>query len=225
MQTQAISITIDHLGLAGDLRIPENASGLVVFAHGSGSNRRSPRNRYVAQALEQGGLATLQFDLLTPDEARIDEMTRELRFDPVLLGDRLGAATDWMRHERRFEPLPIGYFGASTGAAAAIRAATGRPGVVRAVVSRGGRPDLAGAALRTIETPTLLIVGGADTEVIELNARAFRGMRGVKEKEMVIIPGATHLFPEAGAMEEVTRLTRDWFTRHLATVPVSGAIW
>jgi len=187
---------------------------VVLFAHGSGSSRHSPRNQYVARVLRQAGLGTLLIDLLTADEESVDQYTRHLRFDIELLALRLIGTTDWLRQHPLTDELPIGYFGASTGAGAALLAAADRPDVVRAVVSRGGRPDLAGPALLRVHAPTLLIVGGADAPVIDLNERALELLGG--EKELRIVPGATHLFEEPGALEEVARLAADWFARHLA---------
>jgi dienelactone hydrolase len=187
---------------------------LVVFAHGSGSSRFSPRNRFVAGVLEEAGLATLLIDLLTPQEEAVDEFTRHLRFDIRLLAERLVAASEWAPQQPGTQHLSIGYFGASTGAGAALVAAAERPDLVRAIVSRGGRPDLAGPALPLVEAPTLLVVGGRDEVVIELNRQAFNQLRS--EKRLEIVPGATHLFEEPGTLEEVARLARDWFVRYLA---------
>jgi putative phosphoribosyl transferase len=197
--------------LVGDLVLPEQPVGIVLFAHGSGSSRHSPRNRLVADALNAAGMGTLLVDLLTPAEEREDVRTREHRFDIGLLARRLVAAVDWLRAEAG--DLPIGLFGASTGAAAALAAAAERPANVRAVVSRGGRPDLAGAALRRVQAPTLLIVGGADPVVLELNRNALELLPS--EKQLVVVPGATHLFEEPGALEHVARLAADWFARFL----------
>jgi dienelactone hydrolase len=205
--------------LEGNLAIPPRASGIVLFAHGSGSSRHSPRNRAVARALNEGGLATLLVDLLTPAEESVDEQTGHLRFDIGLLADRLVDAADWLTANEETRSLPIGLFGASTGGGAALVAAAQRPNTVRAVVSRGGRPDLAGAALSRVRAPTLLIVGGRDHAVIELNREAFERLRC--EKKLKIVPGATHLFEEPGALEEVARLARDWFRRLLAP-PAAG---
>jgi len=202
------------LTLNGDLSVPADARGLVVFAHGSGSSRHSARNRAVAEALNHGRLATLLLDLLTDAEERRDAITAALRFDIPLLGDRVVGAIDWTRNQPTISPLPIGLFGASTGAAAALLAAASRPAAVRAVVSRGGRPDLAEGAFDAVTAPTLLIVGGHDEVVIELNRQAFERLRGPKALE--IVPGATHLFEEPGALDEVARLAREWFERHLA---------
>jgi putative phosphoribosyl transferase len=198
--------------LDADLHIPEAARGLVIFAHGSGSSRFSSRNRQVAQFLNQGHFATLLLDLLTQVEERIDVRTAEYRFDIPLLGRRVIAATDWATEHDVLRESSIGYFGASTGAAAALIAAAERPRVA-AVVSRGGRPDLAGDALPLVRTPTLLVVGGADEPVIELNEAAMRRMRA--PAELAIVPHATHLFEEPGTLEEVQRLALDWFGRHM----------
>ena len=199
--------------LDANLNLPENARGLVIFAHGSGSSRFSSRNRQVAESLNKGHFATLLLDLLTQEEERIDVGTAEYRFDIPLLGRRVVAATDWAGSHRVLSELPIGYFGASTGAAAALIAAAERPKAA-AVVSRGGRPDLAGDALSIIRTPTLLIVGGEDDPVIEMNEAAMRRMRA--PVELAIVPRATHLFEEPGTLEEVQRLALDWFSRHIA---------
>ena len=199
--------------LQGNLRIPPAARGIVVFAHGSGSGRHSPRNRFVADVLVNSGLATLLIDLLTQEEEMIDLQTAELRFDIRLLAERLGGVTDWLVGEPSAAGLSTGYFGASTGAAAALIAAADRPERVRAVVSRGGRPDLAGPVLPRVRQPTLLIVGGEDDVVIDLNRLALRELGGIKQ--LVIIPGATHLFEEAGALEQVAALAREWFLRYL----------
>jgi dienelactone hydrolase len=199
----------------GTLSIPEQATGAVVFAHGSGSSRHSPRNRFVAESLQARGLATLLVDLLTPAEERIDSFTAQHRFDIALLTDRLSLASEWLEHNRGGDDFRIGYFGASTGAAAALKAAVQRPEIA-AVVSRGGRPDLAGDALPQVKAATLLIVGGLDRPVIELNRGAYKQLRQARRRELVIVPGATHLFEEPGALEEVAHLAGDWFIRHLA---------
>jgi dienelactone hydrolase len=183
---------------------------VVAFAHGSGSSRFSPRNNYVAEALQDAGLATLLFDLLTDDEAK----DRANVFDIPLLAERLIMAADWLGHDAQTEPLPLGYFGASTGAAAALAAAAHAPGRVAAVVSRGGRPDLAGFCLDKVEAPTLLIVGGHDEQVLELNRAALQQL--TCEKELAIVPGATHLFEEAGTLDQVIELARSWFLKHLS---------
>ncbi|MEV8531525.1 alpha/beta family hydrolase [Streptomyces sp. NPDC051211] len=205
----AAEVEVDAGGvrLAGELALPEGAGAVVVFAHGSGSSRHSPRNRQVAEALNRAGLGTLLFDLLTPAE----EADRANVFDIETLGRRLADTTRWLRHRT---PLPTGYFGASTGAAAALWAAAAADSEVGAVVSRGGRPDLAGSRLPGVRAPTLLIVGGRDTMVIDLNRQAQAELRC--ENRLEIVPGATHLFEEPGALEEVAALARDWFTRHLA---------
>jgi putative phosphoribosyl transferase len=210
----AIHIDVGGARLDGDLRAPERAAGLVIFAHGSGSSRFSRRNKAVAALLEAGGFATLLLDLLTPQEESVDDGTREYRFDIDLLGRRVVAAADWARAHAALQSLPIAFFGASTGAAAALIAAAARPEVTRAVISRGGRPDLAGDLLPVVQAPTLLIVGGADLSVIALNRDAMRRMQAHVELE--IVPGATHLFEEPGALDEVARLADDWCRRYLA---------
>jgi putative phosphoribosyl transferase len=210
---QIVRVMAGSLTLEGNLTLPEEARGVVLFAHGSGSSRLSPRNRYVARLLNEAKLATLLVDLLTPEEEAIDVRTAHLRFDIDLLAERLVGATDWLVQHSDTGQLRIGYFGASTGAAAALVAAAVRPDVVGAVVSRGGRPDLAGRALAQVRAPTLLIVGGNDVEVIELNREALARLQ--TEKQLVIVPGATHLFEEPGALDQVARLAREWFERHL----------
>ncbi len=209
-----VQVTAGPVQLEGNLNIPAGARGIVLFAHGSGSSRLSPRNRAVAHVLSNAGLATLLIDLLTPGEEAIDLRTRHLRFDIGLLAKRLVGATDWLTGNSATRRLRIGYFGASTGAAAALVAAAARPDVIGAVVSRGGRPDLAGAALPRVRAPTLLIVGGDDLPVIDLNEEALTQLGG--QKQLVIIPGATHLFEEPGALEEVANLAGRWFERYLA---------
>ncbi|WP_437296796.1 phosphoribosyltransferase family protein [Sorangium sp. So ce426] len=199
--------------LPGDLAIPERAGGLVIFAHGSGSSRRSPRNRSVAEALWRWGLATLLFDLLTDEEEAEDRRSAHLRFDVDLLARRLLGATDWALARPELRHLAVGYFGASTGAAAALIAAAARPRAVGAVVSRGGRPDLAGAALAMVRAPTLLIVGSADTEVLALNQAALDDLAG--PRRLAVVPSATHLFEEPGALAAVARLAGEWFAQHL----------
>jgi pimeloyl-ACP methyl ester carboxylesterase len=193
--------------------MPEAAHGVVLFAHGSGSSRHSPRNQFVAQALRDGGLGTLLVDLLTAHEEKIDMVTRHLRFDINLLALRLAGAIDWLADEASTKALSVGLFGASTGGGAALVAAADRPDRVGAVVSRGGRPDLAGVALPRVRCPTLLIVGERDEPVIELNKEAMRSMKAPVKLE--IVPRATHLFEETGTLEEVARLARDWFVQHL----------
>jgi putative phosphoribosyl transferase len=199
--------------LSGNLNIPENANALVLFAHGSGSSRHSPRNQFVARTLNDVGLATLLFDLLTQEEEAIDTQTRELRFNIHFLAERLVHATKWAKQQEETRDLRIGYFGSSTGGAAALVAAVDLPQDIGAVVSRGGRPDLAGEALPKVKPPTLLIVGGNDDIVIELNEQACDRMRC--EVKLEIVPGATHLFEEAGALEQVAKLANDWFLLHL----------
>ena len=207
--------------LAGELVLPHSPRGLVVFAHGSGSSRHSPRNRFVASVLQDGSLGTLLMDLLTPAEEQIDSRTAELRFNIDLLAERVTAAVDWVRSQAATQSLGLGLFGASTGAAAALVAAALRPGEVSAVVSRGGRPDLAGAALPEVRAATLLIVGGSDAQVLELNRAALQELR--MEKDLVIVPGATHLFEEPGALAEVSRLARQWFEARLGRQNISAA--
>jgi pimeloyl-ACP methyl ester carboxylesterase len=211
---RAVQIPDGRFMLDGDLRLPRDAAGLIVFAHGSGSSRHSQRNREVAEALGAGGFATLLLDLLTPQEESVDQFTREFRFDIERLGRRVVAGIDWVGQESELRTLPLGCFGASTGAAAALIGAAERPDRVRAVVSRGGRPDLAGAALPRVLAPTLLIVGGADGPVIQLNDEAKRRMSAKVRIE--IVPGATHLFEEPGALDQVSRLALEWFSEYLA---------
>jgi dienelactone hydrolase len=210
-----ICIQFGAIQLEGSLAIPKDTSAVVLFVHGSGSSRHSPRNRYVARILNDANLATLLMDLLTPEEESIDLQTGHLRFDISLLAERVTAATDWLVRCPETRNFLIGYFGASTGAAAALIAAASHSDRVGALVSRGGRPDLAGDALGHVRTPTLLIVGGNDLQVIELNRRAFAQLRA--EKELVVIGGATHLFVEPGALDEVARLARSWFRRYLTS--------
>jgi putative phosphoribosyl transferase len=212
--SRPIKIALGPVILEGDLAIPEGAHGIVLFAHGSGSSRQSPRNRFVAETLVAGGLATLLFDLLTEDEEYQERLTRHLRFDIGLLARRLVGATDWILQQPEARNLKVGYFGASTGGGAALVAAAELPEAVGAVVSRGGRPDLAGEALARVRAPTLLIVGGADTQVIALNRQAMSQMSAPVKLE--IVPRASHLFEEPGALLQVARLARDWFERFLA---------
>lgn len=209
MQAELVSIPSGSVRIEGMLELPERATGLVLFAHGSGSSRLSPRNNFVAEILRAAGLGTLLMDLLTPEE----DQTRDLRFDIALLSERLAAALDWVQQRDATRLLPVGLFGASTGAAAALQVAALRH-TVRAVVSRGGRPDLAGvAALENVAAPTLLIVGGLDDVVIDLNRAAYATLHA--EKQLIVVPGATHLFEEPGKLEEVAELAREWFVRHL----------
>jgi len=212
--SRAVSITLPEAVLEGDLTVPHGARGLVVFAHGSGSSRHSPRNRFVAQVINDAGLGTLLMDLLTVEEEREDEVTRELRFDIGLLARRVAQVVEWAATQEELAGLKIGLFGSSTGAAAALVAAAELPPeAVQAVVSRGGRPDLAGAALPRVQCPTLLLVGGYDEVVIGLNEDARAWMRC--RTELVIVPGATHLFEEPGTLEQVAASAAEWFVRHL----------
>jgi putative phosphoribosyl transferase len=210
---ESIVIPVERGQIGADLRVPERAVGLVIFAHGSGSSRFSSRNRAVAEFLETNRFGTLLLDLLTREEESVDIHTREHRFDIDLLGRRVVLATDWAQDRPDLRQLPIGYFGASTGAAAALIGAAVRPTVARAVVSRGGRPDLAGGALPKVQAPTLLLVGGDDEPVIEMNRDAMKQMRAPVELE--IVPGATHLFEEPGTLDRVMDLASNWFRRHL----------
>jgi len=209
-----IHIAAGPVRLEGDLCLPVGARGIVLFAHGSGSSRHSPRNRFVARKLREAGLATLLMDLLTAEEEAVDMQTGHLRFDIGLLAERLVAAATWLAGYPDTQNLRVGYFGASTGAAAALVAASRRPDGVRAVVSRGGRPDLAGADLARVQAPTLLIVGGNDFTVLQLNQQALARLN--VEKRLEVVPGATHLFEEPGALEQVARLACQWFVRYLA---------
>ena len=217
MRSQEISIPVGGRAIQGELTIPDRSTAIVVFAHGSGSSRYSPRNKYVARSLIEAGIATLLIDLLTPDEEAIDVETAELRFNIDFLASRLSAATNWVRTQSATEKLHIGYFGASTGAAAALVAgatAAKQPSdVVEAIVSRGGRPDLAGPHLKSVGAPTLLIVGGNDPVVLELNRQAAAELR--TQYRLEIIPGAGHLFEEPGALEHVAILAREWFEDYL----------
>ncbi|MGZ3457831.1 MAG: dienelactone hydrolase family protein [Archangium sp.] len=210
---QEVEVMAGQARLGGTLAVPEGAQGLVIFAHGSGSSRHSPRNRAVAYSLRMAGLGTLLFDLLTEDEEAEDEVTGALRFDIDFLAERLARVTDWVRAQPELSRLTVGYFGSSTGAAAALVAAADRPDEIAAVVSRGGRPDMAGGALERVRAPTLLIVGGADDIVLELNQRAYERLSAPRALE--VIPGATHLFSERGALERVAELAGIWFRRHL----------
>jgi dienelactone hydrolase len=212
LRSHDVTIPVGPLRLYGMLALPDNPAGIVVFAHGSGSSRLSPRNQEVALALREAGFGTLLFDLLTEGEAAIDERTREHRFDIPLLGDRLVGVTDWLGTNASTDSLAVGYFGASTGAAAALVAAAERP-MVKAIVSRGGRPDLAGEALTRVTAPVLLIVGSLDRQVIGMNQSAQARLGG--RHELAIVEGATHLFEEPGTMDEVTRLAIDWFREWL----------
>lgn len=206
---QVVQIPIDTLGLEGSLALPEQTQSLVLFAHGSGSSRFSPRNNFVAQVLRQAGIGTLLMDLLTEEE----DTVYKTRFNIELLTERLLLATKWLQEQSRTKHLVIGYFGASTGAAAALKAAAAEGSKIGAVVSRGGRPDLAEEALEDVQSPTLLIVGGRDEVVLELNRQAYTRLKG--KKQLVIVPGATHLFEEPGALEEVAQLATEWFKQYL----------
>ena len=211
---QSMRIPVAGVVLDADVVVPEAANGVVLFAHGSGSGRFSPRNRYVAGELSGAGFGTVLADLLTADEERVDARTREVRFDIGLLTERVAALTEWLAEQDATAGLGVGLFGASTGAAAALAAAAASPARVQAVVSRGGRPDLAGESLRHVRQPTLLIVGARDQVVIQLNDAAMHLLGG--ETRLEIVPGASHLFEEPGTLEQVARLARDWFRRHLA---------
>lgn len=213
MQRYEVALELDGKRLGAMISIPSPAHGIVIFAHGSGSGRHSPRNTFVSRTFNASGLVTLLLDMLTQDEDEIDRRTAALRFDVALLARRMGLATDWCRKQQQIENLRIGYFGASTGAGAALLAASTRDDV-DAIVSRGGRPDLAGDALGDVQAPTLFIVGEHDERVIELNQGAAAQMRA--HHDLVIVPGATHLFEEAGALEQVAQVAQTWFLRYLA---------
>jgi len=217
----AVYVPAGGARLAGELTIPAASRGLVLFAHGSGSSRFSRRNQFVARVLERRGLATLLIDLLTPDEDALDQRTGHLRFDIPMLASRLVAIVDWLKRQAQTVALPVGLFGASTGGGAALRAAAARPNEIIAVVSRGGRPDLAAGTLPDVKAPTLLIVGGEDRPVIAMNRDAMPRMRG--EVKLEIIPGATHLFEEPGALERVAELAADFFEQHVESVSPSAA--
>ncbi|GAA0917413.1 MULTISPECIES: dienelactone hydrolase family protein [Streptomyces violaceusniger group] len=219
MRSETARIAADDAMLVGELALPEQPIGVVAFAHGSGSSRHSPRNRAVARVLQDADLATLLFDLLTEAEERVDAITAELRFDIPLLGRRLGAAMNWLDEHPATSGLPVGLFGASTGAAAALTAAAERPERVAAVVSRGGRPDLAGGALNRVRAPVLLIVGGDDHEVLRLNQQAAAMLAA--PHEIHVVPGASHLFEEPGTLEQAAEAARDWFVR-MARRPARG---
>lgn len=214
-ENMMLQIPAGDVTLAGDLEVPENARGLVLFAHGSGSSRRSPRNQAVAETLRESRLATLLFDLLTPDEEVEEAYSAHLRFDIEMLSLRLALVTEAIASDPRSGNLGLGYFGASTGGAAALRAAAGLGSIIGAIVSRGGRPDLAGEALAYVTAPTLLIVGERDEEVLRLNEQAYAQL--ACEKSLAVVPRATHLFQERGALEEVARLAAEWFRKHLRT--------
>ncbi|MCP9207690.1 dienelactone hydrolase family protein [Streptomyces cucumeris] len=220
MRSETARIAVDDAMLVGDLVVPEHPVGVVAFAHGSGSSRHSPRNRAVAEVLQRADLATLLFDLLTEAEERVDAITAEHRFDIPLLGRRLVGAVDWLAGHPATTGLPVGLFGASTGAAAALTAAAERPDRVRAVVSRGGRPDLAGGVLNRVGAPVLLVVGGDDHEVLALNEQAAAMLAA--PHEVHVVPGATHLFEEPGTLEQAAEAARDWFAR-MSRRPARGA--
>jgi dienelactone hydrolase len=218
-----VEVQSGRVVLEGDLGIPDKPAGVVLFAHGSGSGRHSPRNRFVAEELRRGGLATLLIDLLTEEEEEEDRYTAQLRFDLDLLSERLVGAADWLLRNRQTAGLPLGLFGASTGAAAALRASVERANAVQAVVSRGGRPDLAQDALPRVRASTLLLVGSNDEAVIRLNRQALSWLPTSTPRKLVLVHGAGHLFEEPGALEEVSRLARDWFHRFL-TSPTRSAV-
>jgi len=212
-KSRSVKISVGKVILEGDLSVPKDAAGIVVFAHGTGSSRFSPRNRYVAEVLQKAGLATLLMDLLTKEEEAEDMLTAQLRFDIGMLAKRVVDATEWLKRNTETKKLSIGYFGASTGAAAALIAAAQKPDHIQAVVSRGGRPDLAIPYLPKVKAPTLLIVGGDDDAVIGMNKEAMEHLNSIKKLE--IVPGATHLFEEPGKLEEVARLAKEWFKKYL----------
>jgi putative phosphoribosyl transferase len=213
MNERGVMLSLDGKRLGATLSVPPATHGLVIFAHGSGSSRHSPRNRFVAESLNARGVATLLLDLLSDDEEELDRRTSALRFDIALLARRVDLATEWAREQPELQTMRVGYFGASTGAGAALLAASTRDDV-DAIVSRGGRPDLAGDALRDVQAPTLLIVGERDPKVIDLNRRAASQLQA--HSEIAIVPGATHLFEEPGTLEQVARLAQNWFVRYLA---------
>jgi dienelactone hydrolase len=219
MEQVATLIRLGKLELAADISLPDRATGLVLFAHGSGSSRHSPRNRHVADVLNRGSIGTVLTDLLTEEEEAVDIETAELRFDIALLGRRVAGITDWIGRQPRLKHLGLGYFGASTGAAAALVAAAERPQVVQATVSRGGRPDLAGPALQGVLAPTLFIVGGDDPVVLDVNYAAMAQLPRQTEHKLEIIPGASHLFEEPGALDRVAALARNWFRERLGPNP------
>jgi putative phosphoribosyl transferase len=212
-EEKPVRLSLHEVTLLGDLGVPQRAGGIVLFAHGSGSSHLSFRNRYIARYLQGAGMATLLFDLLTEKEEEYDRRTASLRFDISFLAARLMGATAWVETRKEIRDLPVGYFGASTGAAAALIAATQKPAVIRAVVSRGGRPDLAGPVLRDVKAPTLFIVGEKDAEVLTLNRESLEQVGGPRKLE--IVPGATHLFEEAGALEAAAKLAAQWFHQYL----------
>jgi dienelactone hydrolase len=218
METSATAIDLGGIQLSAEISLPGRPRGLVLFAHGSGSGRHSPRNRHVATVLNQGGVATILTDLLTMEEEAADIRTTELRFDIPLLGERVAGITDWIVRQPRLGLPGLGYFGASTGAAAALVAAAARPALVKAIVSRGGRPDLAGSSLRGVLAPTLFIVGEDDTVVLDLNHQAMSQLPRQTEHKIEVIPGASHLFEEPGTLDRAARLAREWFCKYLSPV-------
>jgi pimeloyl-ACP methyl ester carboxylesterase len=217
---ERVQIPVDQVVLAADVVVPESARGVVVFAHGSGSSRHSPRNQLVAAELQRAGLATVLTDLLTVDEEQLDATSGRFRFEIELLGARVAAIVDWTVTHEATADLALGLFGASTGAAAALVAAAAAPSTVLTVVSRGGRPDLAGERLRAVHQPVLLVVGAHDEVVLDLNRQAQRSLGG--SAELVVVPGATHLFEEPGTLDQVAARARDWFVQHLGTGPAGG---
>jgi putative phosphoribosyl transferase len=219
MEQTVTAIPLGSIQLAADISLPDRAKGLVLFAHGSGSGRHSPRNRHVASVLNGGGVGTVLIDLLTEKEEQVDLISGKLRFDIDRLGRRVAGITDWIGRQTGLKQLGLGYFGASTGAAAALVAAAERPNVVRAVVSRGGRPDLAGLSLGAVHAPSLFIVGGEDQVVLDLNRLAMAQLPRATERKLEIIEGATHLFEEPGALDRVAALARDWFRKRLPLEP------
>jgi putative phosphoribosyl transferase len=216
MQQAAVRVPVGEITLSADIHVPDRAHGVVLFAHGSGSSRHSPRNRHVADVLNRGSIGTILTDLLTEEEEAIDIHTAELRFDIPLLGQRVAAITDWIIQQPIFKNLGLGYFGASTGAAAALVAAAEHADIVRAVVSRGGRPDLAGSALPRVLAPVLFIVGENDPVVLDLNRAAMARLPHQTKQKLEIVPGATHLFEEPGTLDHVAVLARDWFRKYLS---------
>lgn len=220
----AVKIPLDGTDLPADIAIPRQGAGLVLFAHGSGSGRYSARNLHVADVLNQGGSATVLVDLLTEEEETIDLQTRELRFDIGLLAGRVAAISDWIGRQPGLSELGLGYFGASTGAAAALVAAAERPNIVRAVVSRGGRPDMAGEYLKRVVAPTLFIVGSRDPVVLDLNYSAIAELPRKTKHRLEIVEGATHLFEEPGTLNQVANLARNWFREYLTKLPGPGEI-
>ena len=217
MEQVATIVPLGRIDLSADISLPDHAKGLVLFAHGSGSSRHSPRNRHVTDVLNRGAIGTILIDLLTEQEEAVDVQTAKLRFDIPMLGRRVAAITDWIDRQPSLKSLGLGYFGASTGAAAALVAAAERPNVVRAVVSRGGRPDLAGLSLKGVVAPTLFIVGGNDSVVLKLNYSAMAQLPRQTEHKLEVVAGASHLFEEPGTLDQAAALARDWFREHLGS--------